>query len=578
MSSWKKHFKLASNSVLPNQVKNTSGYAASISRYNTWLPEVYMGPPNRLERYVQYEQMDVDHEVHAALDTIAEFSTQPDGVSGLPFKFRFNEEPTETELKILVSSLKQWSALNKFDERLFGIFRNTLMYGDQVFIRDPETYELYWVDMHKVEKIIVNESKGKDIETYFIKDVDLNTAELVASNVTNKQQIGYGNTNAVLPQAMMGVNPSGPYASSTYGGQNGSLANSEALPVDSTHIVHFSMTDGMDSSWPFGTSELETIFKTYKQKEMLEDAMLIYRIHRAPERRVFIIDTGNLPPNKAQQVLERVKYEVQQKRIPNKTGGGANVVDSSYNPLSTLEDYYFAQSADGRGSRVDVLPGGQNLGEIDDMRYFNNKMLRALGVPSSYLPTGPEDGTASYNDGRVGTAYIQEFRFSERCKRHQRKLAKTFDREFKLFLKHRGITIDNSIFGLTFVEPQNFAKYRQIDMDSAQVNVFGAVAEVPYISKRFALKRYLGWSEEEIRDNERMFAEEQDLKNRRGKKQDAGLRQVGISPASLSGAGNFDTSGSSDEDMGDLGDAVIDDTSGMSGDNLDQAVDNFGKE
>ncbi|XAI94005.1 portal vertex protein [Pseudomonas phage vB_Pa-PAC2] len=571
MSSWKKHFKPASNSALPIQTKNTSGYASAVSKYNTWLPEVYMGPPNRLERYIQYEQMDLDHEVNTALDTIAEFSTQPDGVTGLPLNIKFIEEPTETELKILTKSLKRWIHLNKFEDRLFGIFRSTIMYGDQFFIRDPETYELYWVDPHKVEKIIVNESKGKEIETYFIKDVDLNTAELVGSNVTNKIQIGYGNTASAFPQATMGINPAGPYASANNPSQNGSLANSEAMPINAKHIVHFSMTEGMNSAWPFGTSELETIFKVYKQKEMLEDAMLIYRIHRAPERRVFIIDTGNLPPNKAQQVLERVKYEVQQKRIPNKTGGGSNILDSSYNPLSTLEDYYFAQSADGRGSKVDVLPGGSNLGEIDDMRYFNNKMMRALGVPSSYLPTGPDDGTAGYNDGRVGTAYIQEFRFSERCKRHQRQIVKTLDKEFKLYLKFSGITIDNSIFNITFVEPQNFAKYRQIDMDSAQVAVFNGIADVPYISKRFALKRYLGWGEAEILENEKMYAEEQSLKNKRGKKADAGMRQVGISPAALAGVGEFDTSAVSDSsDFG--GDDIVDDI------DLDQTVEDFGKE
>ena len=110
--------------------------------------------------------------------------------------------------------------------------------------------------------------------------------------------------------------------------------------------------------------------------------------------------------------VERVKTKYNFRHVyPNKTGGGTNVMDAAYNPLSIMEDYFFAQTAEGRGSKVDVLQGGDNLGEIDDLKYFNNKLLRGLRIPSSYLPTGPDDGTATYLDGRVGTALIQEYRF-----------------------------------------------------------------------------------------------------------------------------------------------------------------------
>ena len=106
-----------------------------------------------------------------------------------------------------------------------------------------------------------------------------------------------------------------------------------------------------------------------------------------------------MPSHKAMGFVERVKNEIHQRRIPSRTGGGATVLDASYNPLSVMEDYFFAQTAEGRGSKVETLPGGENLGQIDDLRYFTNKMLRALRIPSSYLPTGPDDGTASYVDG-----------------------------------------------------------------------------------------------------------------------------------------------------------------------------------
>ena len=294
----------------------------------------------------------------------------------------------------------------------------------------------------------------------------------------------------------------------------------------------------------------------------------------APERRVFFIDVGTMPPNKAQQYLERVRYEVQQKRIPSRTGGGANVVDSTYNPMSILEDYFFAVTSEGRGSKVEVLPGGENLGDIDDLRYFNNKMLRALGVPSSYLPTGPEDGTAAVNDGKVGTAFIQEFRFAKVVSRYQLQVIEPIDTEFKLFLKHRGVTIDNSLFELQFTPPQSFSEYRQLELDSAKINTFTALTDISYVSKRFILKRYLGWTVGELEENERMWKEERSRLTKTfapepagGGSAPAGLSDVGITSSGIDGMAPEDEE-SDVEGLGPDGDAGP----GVS----DAEVDNFG--
>jgi len=330
--------------------------------------------------------------------------------------------------------------------------------------------------------------------------------------------------------------------------------------VDAEHIVQMSLTDGMNAAWPFGLSILEQIYKVYKQKELLEDAILIYRIHRAPERRVFFIDVGTMPPNKAQQYLERIRYEVQQKRIPSRTGGGANVVDSTYNPMSILEDYFFAVTSEGRGSKVEVLPGGENLGDIDDLRYFNNKMLRALGVPSSYLPTGPEDGTAAMSDGKVGTAFIQEFRFSKVVARYQKQIIEPIDMEFKLFLKFRGITIDNSLFAIEFTPPQSFSEYRQLELDSARINTFTALMDVPFVSKRYILKTYLHWSEEQISENERMWKEERSRLTKTfapdqqaGGSAPSGLSDIGITSSGIDDMAPEGEEGSEGAAPGDTG-------------------------
>jgi hypothetical protein len=308
------------------------------------------------------------------------------------------------------------------------------------------------------------------------------------------------------------------------------LGQSESA-IDAKHIVHLSLTEGLDRFWPFGQSILENIFKVYKQKELLEDAVLIYRVQRAPERRMFKIDVGNMPSHLAMAFVERIKNEIHQRRIPSVHGGQA-IVDATYNPLSMNEDYFFPVTADGRGSSVEVLPGGQNLGEIDDLKYFNNRLARGLRVPSSYLPTGPDDNTTPLSDGRVGTAMIQEFRFNQYCERLQKYLSNKLDEEFKLFLRWRGFNIDSGLFTLEFNPPQNFAAYRQSELDNARVSVFGTMEAFPYISKRFAMERFLGLTEEEITKNEKLWREEHN-KDSDIEPTGSDLRNIGVSAGDI---------------------------------------------
>jgi hypothetical protein len=539
--SWKKHFKTANTggnkSPINGELSQSSG---TYRNYQSQLPEVYIGHPNRVERYNQYEQMDMDPEVNAALDIIAEFATQPNIENGTAFDVRFKEKPTDNEIKIIKEQLTQWCSLNQFNKRLFKVFRNTIKYGDQIFLRDPETFKLFWTEVYKVTKVIVNESDGKEPEQYVIKDLAPNFMNLTATAITtseiytNSPQGGGGGGGAYIQPSTPGV-----------GGSRFTHAQNEAC-IDAEHIMHLSLTEGLDSNWPFGNSILESIFKIFKQKELLEDSIIIYRIQRAPERRVFKIDVGNMPSHMAMAFVDRIKNEVHQRRIPTQTGGGQNMMDATYNPLSTNEDFFFPVTADGRGSSVDVFPGGQNLGEITDLRYFTNKMFRGLRIPSSYLPTQAEDSERVISNGST-TALIQEWRFNQYLMRLQNLIADKLDTEFKMFMRWRGINIDNNLFELHFNEPQNFAKHRQAEIDGVRIASFTQLEAFPYLSKRFLLKRYLDLSEEEMQDNEEMWAEENaDVKDTTAPA--AGLRSVGITPSGIeSDMGNFE------EPMGDEG-------------------------
>lgn len=546
--SWKKHFQAVSperklervlatqrNSIGPNDTSGTS------NKYSSYLPEVYAGAPNRLERYSQYDYMDMDSEVNVSLDTIADFCTQAPDDEDTPFYIHYygQDQVTGAEVEVLNETLNQWVEYNDWNRAFWEAFRSTIKYGDQFFIRDPETFIWHWVNPYDVKQVIVNEAKGKKPEYYIISNVDFNLQSKVATRPkAEAMNVRATETNPTFGNGA-GTQNSPQSNQSAYLGKSSGQAGLNELAVSAEHVIHLSLSVGMDAYWPFGKSILDSVFKPFKQKELLEDALIIYRVQRAPERRVFYVDVGNLPPHKAGAFLERIKNEIHQRRIPNRTGGGTSILDAAYNPLSIIEDYFFAQTADGRGSKVDTLPGGENLGQIDDLKFFNNKLIRGLRVPSAYLPTGPEDGTQTFTDGRVGTAYIQEFRFGKYCLRLQRLVSKIFDEEFKLFLAKKGVTVDTSIFELRFWPPQNFAKFRQIEIDTAQAGVFSQLADVPYLSKRFILERYLGLKEDEVLLNERMWRDENSGKIKKeaaqsmgggGGAPSAGLADVGIRP------------------------------------------------
>jgi hypothetical protein len=967
MPSWKKHFQVvAANSKVTKNLGSRPDYAgpgAYGNKFVSYLPEIYSGAPNRLERYQQYDQMDQDSEVHSSLDTISDFATNTPEKEDVPFEvfFKSKEGPTQAEIDILNTAMRQWCSINSFQQRIWRIFRSTIKYGDQFFIRDPETFELYWVDPYKVQSVIVNPAEGKKPEYYLINDLDINVQTKVGT-IPRSQAV-----NQIQSPSMV-KNPAGAAGASTAYNNQAQAASwvgktkgvsgqgINELAVNAMHVVHVSLSEGLDANWPFGNSILEAIFKVYKQKELLEDALIIYRVQRAPERRVFYVDVGNMPAHKAMAYVERIKNEIHQRRIPNRSGGGTSIMDAAYNPLclaldtkiplldgrtlmlsdlieeykqgkenwvyscdpitgkpvpgnitwagitrknakvirltldngeqltvtpdhkipvfgkgfveakditsddsliafnrkyetvdrsknentyekvwdheskqwvfthrmvgeffrqknkhqefvflpenidapktvihhadfnrynndprnlqfmnkydhvmyhslekkaywnnitkqesdrvknkirnslkrywqnmsdeerdefcrkvksirkqtisrikhndpvkwatwrknvgaarkhsiennpklkekllknlgtwqetmpnqpwngsfkmlqivadtvktnksnrlatvtllknnkelleeikhcnqpkqgfkfkinvneitpsridriisdhgyynwkhfvknidsfnhkvvkiewldefqdvgtitvdgkerwhnyhtfavdcgiyvknSIMEDYFFPTSAEGRGSKVDTLPGGENLGQIDDLRFFNNKLMRGLRVPSAYLPTGPDDGQQAYTDGRVGTAYIQEFRFSKYVTRLQHLMISNFDLEFKLFLAKRGIRIDSSSFELRFWIPQNFGKYRQMEIDAAQINIFQPMADVKWISKRFLAKRFLGLTDEEILENERMWMEENPkaTKGQAIPTESPGLGSVGIRPSS----------------------------------------------
>lgn len=536
--SWKRHLRVVSPAAQQQKLpadNGVGGASGTSSKFSSYLPEVYAGHPNRIQRYGQFDDMDRDSDVAIALDTIADFCTQSEEQAEEPFLIDYNGEVTETETRLLSETLTKWVKLNDFKSRLWQTFRNTIKNGDAFFLRDPETGEWLWIDHYTVEMIKVSEEDGKDPQEYFIRALDYARQQKFASNAVDPSTYrtpygtasGGGRPNAAPYVqtanvfSLAGANRDPRTMRMMSGQQN------ELHAVDADHVIHLSLSVAMDINWPFGQSILEQVYKVYKQRELIEDAVLIYRVQRAPERRIFYIDTGAMPPPRAKAHIEQIKNEIHQRRIPNRTGGGASILDAAYNPLGMVEDFFFAQGENGRGSKVETLPGGELVGEIGDLLHFSRKLARGLRVPPSYLSLGAEESQVAYNDGKLGQAMIQEFRFSKYCLRLQGLLSPTFDREFKRYLRDSGIEVDNSIFELRFFPPQNFTKYRQIELDTAQLSVYAQVADNRKISERLKFRRYLGWTDDEILENERMWREENPRKGKNPAGQTAAEEQPG---------------------------------------------------
>lgn len=448
----------------------------------TWYHRLVQGSANRITRYREFDLMDSDIDVSRALNIITDEMVGNNAKTNMALEVELTTNTNEqkipsTTVITLNAALRTFCKLQKLDTRIFNLCRNLIKYGDVFFYR-PKMKSKPWVYVHPKNVIgaVVTQDDISDVKGWHIK-IDSKNAEGGMGNNT------FFNSSATLYDY-----------------------NVEVIKADD--IIRFTLNNDMSDEAPFGTSVLTAVYKTFKQKELLEDSILIYRIVRAPERRVFYIDTGKMPAHKVAAHLEQIKNEIKQKKIPSMFGGKSSV-ESVYNPQSMSEDFFFSVGANGQGSRVEQLEGGQGLGELEDLQYFYRKLWRGLQVPQSYMDVGPDNATS--NDGAVGIAYMQEIKFTEYAERLQRYVEIIMDIEFKRFLYDMNINVDPTIFRIVLPEPTNWSKSRQQKMDAETTSVYTSIASQTEISKRMAQMKYLQWSQEDVLLNERMLREEKGL-------------------------------------------------------------------
>ena len=466
---------------------SSSGQSSVLPSYNKevdWYSKVMRGPVTRMNSYVQYNSMDNDVDVARGLDIIAEEMTPMDEKTKLPFVIDWqtedNEDISDATIVTVRAALREFCKIQEIQKRKFGIARDVAKYGDAIFIKRSDTRKWKFVQPNCIVAIEVDED---DVPVFYhIKEET--QIDQMAQNI-------WSNINGT-----------------------GMQTEGAVKKYSADAVVHFSNCDEMSGSTPFGTSLLKPIYRVFRQYTMLEDAVVIYRIVRAPERRVFYIDVGNMNPTQVKRYLENIKNEMRQKRAPTSMAGGREMVDGQYDVASIQEDFFFPVTAGGKGSKVETIPGGSEDFGSNLLRQFQQKMFRGLRIPTSYLgDTGADSQQPQYSDGKVGVAYFEELRFANFIIRQQKYMNEVFDKHFKIYLKVCGINVDTELFNISLPAPENFALYKQAAVDADLINGFSNIQESKFLSRRFVLKRYLGLTDDEIQMNEVLLKEETGIKD-----------------------------------------------------------------
>ena len=280
-------------------------------------------------------------------------------------------------------------------------------------------------------------------------------------------------------------------------GLNAQTNTGTKVAVDSILFGHSGLMDSMNN---IVYSHLHKAIKPMNQLRMLEDAVVIYRISRAPERRIFYIDVGNLPKAKAEQHLNEMMIKHKNKLVYNASTGE---VSDDRKVMTMLEDFWIPRREGGRGTEISTLPGGQNLGEMDDVEYFKKKLYKALNVPVSRL-----EAENSFNIGRTTEISRDEIKFAKYIHRLRMRFTSIFDDALELQLSLKVIMSraewqkhKEKIF-FDWTKDNYFTELKETEMLSNRMDMLGTVDQYigNFFSKAWVQKEILRMSEQNIID------------------------------------------------------------------------------
>tara|TARA_B100000700_G_scaffold181313_1_gene200003 strand:+ start:1025 stop:3088 length:2064 start_codon:yes stop_codon:yes gene_type:complete len=257
--------------------------------------------------------------------------------------------------------------------------------------------------------------------------------------------------------------------------------------LENWQVSHFRLL-GNDAFLPYGSSVLEPARRIWRQLILAEDAMLVYRVVRSPERRVFYIDVGNVPPEEIGNYMEQVQTSLKRSQVVNKESGR---VDLRYNPLSVDEDYYLPVRGAESGTRIDTLAGGQNTTAVEDVEYIQKKLFAALKIPKAYL--GYDEGL-----GAKATLSQEDIRFSRTINRIQRTILSELNKVAIIHLYSHGYDGEDLLdFDLQLSNPSTVAQQQKLELFRTRFEIAATPPE-GLVDRNFLRKNILNLTDKEI--------------------------------------------------------------------------------
>jgi len=388
-----------------------------------------MQAQNRADRYIDFDQMEYMPEIASALDIYADEMTTNNELTPM-LKVKCGNEEIRSILETLY-----FKTLN-LESNLFSWSRNMCKYGDFVLYLEID------------EKLGVTNGIG------------------LPSNQVERME-GKDKTNSNYVQFQW---------------------NSGGLTFENWQVAHFRIL-GNDKHSPYGTSVLDPARRIWRQLTLLEDAMMAYRVTRSPERKVFYIDVGNIPPEDVEQYMQKVMTQMKRNQILDSSTGR---VDLRYNPTSVDEDYFIPVRGGTNNTKIEGLPGGQFTSAIEDVKYLRDKLFAALKVPMSYLIRG--DGASEDKS----TLAQKDIRFARTIQRLQRVVIGELEKIGIIHLYTLGFRGTDLIsFKLSLNNPSKLAALQELEHWKTKFDVASAATE-GYFSKRWVSQNIFGLSDEHI--------------------------------------------------------------------------------
>ena len=488
-------------SPVPQNKEDSSDYYVSSGFYGQYV-DIDGVFKSEFELIKRYREMALHPEVDSAIEDIVNEAIVSDQ-NDSPVEIDLENLPASSKLKELIrDEFKTVKEILDFDKKSHEILRNwyvdgRIYYHKVIDIKKPEEgiKEVRYIDPLKIK--LVRKLKTDPTLKGAINAVN-------QDNPTNVESPEIEEYYQYDPNAIQGKQNIGAIGSTPFAHKNKPVK----IAPDAITFCHSGLVDRNKNTI---LSYLNKAIKALNQLRMIEDSLVIYRLSRAPERRIFYIDVGNLPKMKAEQYLKEVMNRYRNKLVYDASTGE---IRDDRKHMSMLEDFWLPRREGGRGTEITTLPGGQNLGELEDVKYFQKKLYKSLNIPLSRL-----EQESSFTIGRTNEITRDELKFAKFVARLRKRFSELFLDMLKTQLILKGILTPDDWEELKediqfdYIFDNHFTELKETEMLTERLNAVNMVE--PFLGKYFSVdyvrRQILKQTEDEIEEIDQQVEKEKEM-------------------------------------------------------------------